>query len=445
VIEREPNPKREFALAVLQRLREAGHEAYWAGGCVRDSLLGRVPKDYDVATSARPPQIREIFGRRKTLDIGAAFGVIAVVGPKPAGIVEVTTFRHDAPYSDGRHPDGVTFTSAAEDAKRRDFTINGLFYDPLNEDDDRRVIDFVGGIEDLRRRVIRAIGDPKARFEEDKLRMLRGIRFAATFSFALDEGTRAAITELAPTVTVVSAERIAQEMRALLVLPARAPGLEMMRETGLLDVLLPELTPLCQLHIVQADTQGDTFWRRALAVLDRLVAPDFPLALAALLHATWWRVEEPPHGEGERTAADVVRQVADRWRLSNKETDHAAWLAEHHRALIHSETMPWPTLQRLLISPGIDDLLKLHEAIALAAGHDTAHVDLCRSRLMLPPDELDPRPLLTGDDLIRHGVPKGKIYKTLLEQVRDAQLDRQIGNREEALALVDRILQKTRA
>jgi poly(A) polymerase len=442
VNEHEPNPKREFALAIVRQLREAGHEAYWAGGCVRDSLLGRQPKDYDVATSARPPQIRELFGRRKTLDIGAAFGVVAVVGPKPAGIVEVTTFRHDAPYSDGRHPDGVTFTSAEQDAQRRDFTINGLFYDPLNEDEGGRVIDFVGGVDDLRRRVIRAIGDPQARFGEDKLRMLRGVRFAATFSFALDDGTRAAIVELAPTVTVVSAERVAQEMRALLVLPARSAGLEMLRETGLLGVLLPELLSLAENCLVHQGTQQSSLWRRTLDVLDRLVEPGFPLALAALLHATRWRADEPPHGEGQRAAAEVVRHVGDRWRLSNKETDHAAWLVEHHRALIQSESMPWPVLQRLLISPGIDDLLKLHEAIALAAGRDTSHVEFCRRRLMLPPNELDPRPLLTGDDLIRHGVPQGKIYKTLLEQVRDAQLERRIENVEEALALVDRILQK---
>ncbi|HWB07992.1 MAG TPA: hypothetical protein VG826_02020 [Pirellulales bacterium] len=442
MIEHEPNPKREFALVVLRRLREAGHEAYWAGGCVRDSLLGREPKDYDVATSARPPQIRELFGRRKTLDIGAAFGVVAVVGPKPAGVVEVTTFRHDAPYSDGRHPDAVTFTSAEEDAQRRDFTINGLFYDPLNADENRRVIDFVGGVEDLRRGVVRAIGNPKARFDEDKLRMLRGVRFAATFSFALEHGTRAAIAEMAPSVTIVSAERIAQEMRGLLVLPARSHGLEMMRETGLVGVLLPELVPLVEKSVAEEGTQQTSLWRRTLDVLDRLVEPEFPLALAALLHATRWHPDEPPHGEGERAAAEVVRQVADRWRLSNKETDHAAWLVEHHRALIHSQTMPWPALQRLLISPGVDDLLKLHEAIALASDSGVAHVDFCRRRLMLPPEELDPRPLLTGDDLIRHGVPQGKIYKTLLERVRDAQLDRQIENRQQALALVDQILQK---
>jgi poly(A) polymerase len=461
VAENESNPKRDFALSIVKRLREAGHEAYWAGGCVRDSLLGREPKDFDVATNARPLEIRELFGRRKTLDIGAAFGVVAVVGPKASGIVEVTTFRHDAPYSDGRHPDGVSFTSAKEDAQRRDFTVNGLFYDPLAEDEERRVIDFVGGVEDLGRQVIRAIGDPKARFEEDKLRMLRGVRFAATFDFALDDATRSAIVELAPTVTVVSVERIAQEMRVLLVLPGRSRGVELLRETGLLAVLLPELVSLAARPVDPDQAQRGTLWQRTLRVLEDLPEPTFPLALAALLHATHWQAHERPNAEGaikgikgdrsnnfigpipfDSSAGDFVREVASRWRLSNKETDHAAWLVEYHRALIESETMPWPLLQRLLISEGIDDLLKLHEAIAQAAGHDTSHVDFCRRQRDLPPDELNPPPVLTGDDLIRHGVPKGKIYKTLLEQVRDAQLDKQVRNREDALALVDRILEK---
>lgn len=168
---------RQFAVEVVERLRTAGYEALWAGGCVRDQLLQRTPKDYDVATSAHPDQIRDVFGRRRTLPIGAAFGVITVLGPKSAGQIEVATFRQDATYSDGRHPDSVTFSTAEEDARRRDFTINGLFYDPLNE----QVIDFVGGQQDIDRRVVRAIGDPYERIAEDKLRMLRAVRFSATF------------------------------------------------------------------------------------------------------------------------------------------------------------------------------------------------------------------------------------------------------------------------
>lgn len=440
VAERDPNQQREFALSIVQRLREAGHEAYWAGGCVRDSLLGRRPKDYDVATDARPTQIRELFGRRKTLDIGAAFGVVAVVGPQRSGIVEVTTFRHDAPYSDGRHPDDVTFTTANEDAQRRDFTINGLFYDPLAEDESRRVIDFVGGVEDLGRRVVRAIGDPRARFAEDKLRMLRGVRFAATFDFALDDATRAAIAELAPTLTVVSAERIAQEMRALLVLPARARAAQLLRDTGLLAVILPELVPLTARPVEAGRADLGSLWQRTLDVLARLAEPNFPLALAALLHAAGWQGREPPHGEGARAAAEVAQQVARRWRLSNQESEHAAWLVERHRVLLPCEKMPWSRLQPLLVREGIDDLLQLHAAIAQSAGHDTSHIDYCRRRLELPPDELNPHPLLTGDDLISHGVPPGRIYKTLLETVRDAQLDKRIHNPDEAMLLVDRVL-----
>ena len=188
-----PEEQRRFAVEVVRRLRGAGFDAYWAGGCVRDQLLGRTPKDYDVATSATPEQVRELFGHRRTLAIGAAFGVAAVIGPKGSGTVEVTTFRRDAAYSDGRHPDSVTFSSAQEDAARRDFTINGLFYDPI----ERRVIDFVGGQEDLAAKRIRAIGYARDRFAEDKLRMLRAVRFTAAFAFTLDTDTWAAIAEMA--------------------------------------------------------------------------------------------------------------------------------------------------------------------------------------------------------------------------------------------------------
>ncbi len=437
--ELDSNQQRDFALSVVRRLREAGHEAYWAGGCVRDRLMGRMPKDYDVATGALPEQIRELFGRRRTLEIGIAFGVVAVIGPKEAGIVEVTTFRHDAPYSDGRHPDAISFTTASEDAQRRDFTINGLFYDPLEPDESRRVKDFVGGVDDLHRRLIRAIGDPRARFDEDKLRMLRAIRFAATFDFSLDPGTRQAMVELANTLTVVSAERIAQEMRALLVHPRRAAAVRLLRETRLLPVVLPELAPLADLPVDKAAPQGESLWERTLAVLEALDRSSFPLALAALLHAAGWHSGEPAHGFGAAHAAEAVRQVSERWRLSNKDAERAAWLAEHHRALIAAETMPWPRLQRLLICPGIDELLDLHAAIASIARHGTSHVDYCRRKLALPEAEWNPPPLLSGDDLKRHGIPPGKAYKALLDRVRDAQLERQVSTLDEALALVDRL------
>jgi tRNA nucleotidyltransferase/poly(A) polymerase len=430
VPELNPDRQREFALEVLTRLRQGGFEAYWAGGCVRDCLLDRRPKDYDVATNATPPEIRELFAGRPTLEIGAAFGVVAVVGPKPAGMVEVTTFRHDAQYSDGRRPDAVEFTSAEEDAKRRDFTINGLFYDPLQSDPERRVIDFVGGVADLQRKLVRAIGDPQARFGEDKLRLLRAVRIAATFDFALEEATHAAIVEFAPTVTAVSPERIAQELRLMLVNAHRARAAELLRETGLLAAILPEA----------AENLPDDSWRQTLAMLERLSRPGFPLALATLLGGLAGPPAGPhpnplPKGEGAR-----AEEIGRRWRLSNKEIERTRWLVEHRAALAPACSMPWPRLQRLLISEGIDDLIALHEAAALARGADLEHVRRCRELLRLPASELDPPPLVTGDDLIRHGIASGKQFKPLLEMLRDAQLEQRVADKQAALALADRLL-----
>src|SRR3954470_5971345 len=224
----DPKLAREFAVDVARRLRESGHQALWAGGCVRDQLMAQMPKDYDVATDAVPDRVREVFGKRRTLPIGASFGVITVLGSQGAGQIDVATFRRDAAYSDGRHPDAVSFSDAEHDAQRRDFTINGLFFDPVED----RVIDFVGGQEDLARRVVRAIGDPLARIAEDKLRMLRAVRFAARFDFAIEDKTLAAIKQQARELIIVSAERVATELRLILTHPNRARGIELLAETG---------------------------------------------------------------------------------------------------------------------------------------------------------------------------------------------------------------------
>jgi tRNA nucleotidyltransferase/poly(A) polymerase len=410
-----PAKQRQFAVDVVRRLRAAGFEAYWAGGCVRDQLLGQTPKDYDVATDAAPPEIRRVFGRRRTLAIGAAFGVITVLGPRGAGQIEVATFRCDDEYSDGRHPDRVRFSTAREDAARRDFTINGLFYDPIEE----KVIDFVGGQEDLRRQVIRAIGDPHERFREDKLRMLRAVRFSARFDFPLEEETLAAIRQMADQITVVSPERIGMEMRQILVAPTRGHAVRLLVDTGLAAVILPEIVPADQADRRRLDD--------ALAVMVRLDRPGFPLALAALLY--------PVVDAGE------AEQLGKRWRLSNQETDRVCWLVEHTAALEGAASKPWSELQRLLVAEGIDDLLALSEAIALARGAETSDIAWCRAKLAEPREVLDPPPLLTGDDLIQHGVPTGPSYRILLRRVRDAQLDRQIQTKADALALVDRLLE----
>jgi tRNA nucleotidyltransferase/poly(A) polymerase len=411
--ELDPTQQRQFAVEVVQRLREAGFEAYWAGGCVRDRLLGRAPKDYDVATSARPPEIRALFGQRRTLAIGAAFGVITVLGAKAAGPIEVATFRQDIGYSDGRHPDKVAFSTAEEDAKRRDFTINGLFFDPLSDE----VLDFVGGRADLERRLIRAIGDPFQRFAEDKLRLLRAIRFTAKFGFQLTDETRAAIRAMAAQVTTVSPERIAAELRQMLVHSERAAAVRLLDEVGLLAVLLapgpdagPPLIP----------TLDGPAGQRALAILARLQEPTFALALAALL--------------GQFVTAEAAEALCRRWRLANRDTQRCAWLIAHQADLTGASRQPWPRVQRLLIHPGIEELLELQTAADTLGAQD---LEFCRAWLSRPRAELDPPPLITGDDLLRHRLPPGKHFQWLLEAVRDAQLERKIASRGEALALVD--------
>jgi poly(A) polymerase len=410
----QPEEQRRFAAELVGRLRGAGFEAYWAGGCVRDQLLGRTAKDYDVATNATPQQIRGLFGRRRTLAIGAAFGVISVVGPKAAGMVEVATFRRDAAYSDGRHPDSVTFSSAEEDASRRDFTINGLFYDPVEQ----RVIDFVGGQKDLAERRLRAIGCARDRFAEDKLRMLRAVRFAAAFDFTLDEEARAAIREMAAEIHVVSPERIAMEMRRLLCDPRRATGVRLFLETGLAAEVLPEIVPHDDAERARLD--------ETLERLSRLLADvAFPTALAALLL---------PYVDA---AGAMI--VCRRWRLSNKDTELTGWLVQHHAMLDEAATMRWSKLQPLLMAEGIGDLLTLMETASPRGSEAAAH---CRRLLEQPRDVLDPPPLLTGDDLLAGGIPSGPQYKTILERARAAQLDGEVHTKAEAVAMAKRWVAK---
>lgn len=409
----DPKRQREFALHVVRTLRAAGYQAYWAGGCVRDQLLGIEPTDYDVASDATPPQIRRVFGRRRTLAIGAAFGVITVLGPKQAGQIEVATFREDDTYRDGRHPESVRYSTPELDAQRRDFTINGLFYDPQR----RQVIDYVGGRADLQRGLVRAIGDARARFSEDRLRILRAVRFAATFQFQLEAETQRAVQEMAGGITAVSAERIGGEMQRMLGHSTRADAVRLLHVTGLLAVLIPELEVLAT-----GARDGDP-WDETLRVLASLKAPSFPLALAALLHRTGGKA--------------LVEQVAARWRLSNEQTRRAAWLVDNYRRIDRATITIWPTLQRLLITDGIGELLALSEAVA---GGETEQVAFCRQRLAWPPEKLNPPPLITGRDLIAHGIPPGKSFRWLLTRLRDAQLSGDVQTRDAALQLADRLL-----
>lgn len=405
----DPVAARNFAVEVVRRLRDAGYEALWAGGCVRDELLGGHPKDYDVATSALPQQVREVFGQRRTLALGATFGVISVLGPREAGQVEVATFRRDAGYSDGRRPDHVTFSSAEEDAQRRDFTINGLFYDPLSG----RVIDYVGGVDDLHARVVRAIRDPHERFAEDKLRMLRAVRFTATFGFELEPETLAAIKMHAREVVVVSAERIAAEMRRMLCHVQRSLAANLLRDTGLLEVIWPESGSL------SADP-----WQETLVVLRHLDGPAFGTALAALVRGS---VHEHP---------TIAIQLGERWRLSNEEIALIHYLLRHEKFALAAPASPWPQVQRMLIEPAAPELVKYVRAIEHVLHGATPAADFCHSKLALPRELLDPPPLVTGADLKALGLPPGPKFKPLLENVRDRQLEGQVTSKEDALAYI---------
>jgi poly(A) polymerase len=437
--------EREFAIEVVRKLRDAGHQALWAGGCVRDELLGLAPKDYDVATDARPDQVRRLF--RRTVAVGAAFGVVEVIGPrtdKGSLLVQVATFRSDVSYSDGRRPDEVVYSTPEEDAKRRDFTINGMFFDPL----ENRLIDYVGGQADLQALLLRAIGDPRQRFTEDKLRMLRAVRLAARFQLVFDPATEAAIRDMADQITVVSAERIADELRKMLVDRHRSQAMRMFLDLGLAAAVMPELLPMQGLPQGLPSAPTGDLWEHTLRVLDQLGPQcSFPLALAALLHdvgkpRTVGRTPDRYtfHGH-EHVGRRLASEISLRLKLSNEERERIEWLVEKHQFLSDARVMRLSKLKVTLAHPGIRELLALHRADAEASGRSVAHVEFCEECLRdWSPAELDPPPLVSGGDLIALGLDPGPRFKQILDAVREAQLDGTVTTREEALALVRRLL-----
>ena len=398
--------QREFAVDVVRKLRAAGHTALFAGGCVRDLLLGRPSKDFDVATTAKPEAVRAIFGHRRTLAIGASFGVIVVVAPHDVGHVEVATFRSDGDYVDGRRPEKIEFCSPEEDARRRDFTINGMFFDPIDE----QVFDYVGGQIDLAGRIVRAIGDPHDRMREDKLRMLRAVRFAATLDFALDTTTADAVRTMSSDLVVVSAERIAQELKRMLVDAHRRRAIELAQDVRLLRVILPELDGLQRLPE----------WEETLKRLELLQRPSFELALTALLMSL--------------PAKPIVNSICRRLKLSNDEIERTVWLCEHQHDLDEAPGLSLAALKRCLAHPFCEGLLQLMESDCLARSISLEPVEFCRAFLeKTAAEEIDPPPLVTGDDLIAMGFRPGPRFKSVLESIRDSQLNLEIRDREQAL------------
>jgi poly(A) polymerase len=445
----------EAALSVVAKLRAAGYEAYLAGGCVRDLLLGREPKDFDVATSATPDVVLGLFER--TFAVGAHFGVVLVADGDEEGYVttEVATFRSDGAYSDGRHPDAVRYTtSAEEDVRRRDFTINGLLLDPERltaagfeaADPPVRdaVIDYVDGLADLEAGVVRAIGNAEARFEEDHLRMLRGVRFAARFGFEIEARTKAAMQRLAGRIFAVSRERVRDELTKMLTEGRARRAFELLDETGLLKEVLPEVARMKGVEQpAQYHPEGDV-WVHTLGLLNQL-GEGCPATLAwgALLHdvgkpATFRRgpnrIRFDGHVDvGVAIATDILR----RFRFSNEETQQTLALVENHMRFADAERMKASTLKRFFRLERFEEHLALHRMDCLAGSGNLDHWEFVRERWQTMPQEaVRPKPLITGRELIAAGYVPGAAFKEMLRAVEDAQLEGAIETAEDALRLV---------
>lgn len=438
--------KGQQATRIVNELRRAGHSAYLAGGCVRDLMLGREPADYDVATSALPQQVMRLFP--ETYAVGAQFGVVLVPirqddtdGNRDNYSIEVATFRSDGCYADGRHPDQVQFSNDGQtDVQRRDFTINGLLFDPITQ----QVLDYVGGCDDLKRRTIRAIGDPELRFAEDKLRMLRAVRFAARLGYTIETRTFAAIQKLASQIHQVSRERIRDEILKMLTEGQAKTALELLDRTRLLQQVLPEIKRMQGVQQPpEFHPEGDV-WVHTLLLLEGLPANcSKTLALGSLLHD----VGKPPTF---RVAPDRIRfdnhaevgvkmaeEICRRFRLSNDETEQVCALVANHMRFGDIKRMKKSTLKRFLRLPKFEEHLELHRLDCLSSHRDLSLYQFAKDELhSMPVEQIRPRPLLNGDDLIKAGYKPGPQFKRLLIAVEDAQLEGAIATKEEALSLV---------
>jgi len=426
---------KEIALSIVRRLRAAGYESYLAGGCVRDMLLNREPQDYDITTGAKPGEIAKIFP--DTIPVGAQFGVILVVVDGTP--FEVASFRHDGPYLDGRHPSHVRYGSLREDVLRRDFTINGMVYDPVDDS----VIDLVNGRPDLKAGIIRAIGEPRARFEEDRLRMIRAVRFTASLDFNVEGKTLAAIGDLAATVTLVSWERIGDEITRILTEGGARRGFELLDETGLLEAALPEIAAMKGVEqSPDYHPEGDAF-AHTLLLLGQLKAPTETLAYGCLLHD----VAKPVcmRREGERITfyghmergAEMAEAILQRLKRSRETWERVSYLVRSHLRHTQAPNMRLSTLKRFLGEDAIDELLELTRIDALAANGDLTHYNFCKAKLAeLKEEDIHPEPLVRGRDLIALGLTPGPVFGQILAQVEEAQLGGELRGRQEAIEWV---------
>jgi poly(A) polymerase len=428
---------REKAISIVRRLRQEGYEAYLAGGCVRDMLLKKLPQDYDITTDANPEDIRRLFP--KTIPVGEQFGVILVLEDDEP--FEVASFRHDGPYLDGRRPSHVRYGSLEEDVFRRDFTINGMVYDPVED----RVIDLVEGQKDLERRSIRAIGNAHQRFEEDRLRMIRAVRFAAGLKFEIDPSTFAAVKQLAATITQISWERIGEEVTRILTEGGARRGFELLDETGLLAVLLPEVAAMKGTpQSPDYHPEGDVF-AHTMLLLSHLDAPSETLAYGCLLHD----IAKPVcirqdadritfYGHTEK-GAEIAEEILKRLKRARAVSERVSYLVRNHLRHVQAPQMRLSTLKRFLREDGIEELLELARSDALSSNGDLQYYRFCKERLgELKEEEIRPTPLVRGDDLIALGLTPGPIFADILRQVEDAQLGGELTSREAALEWIQR-------
>jgi poly(A) polymerase len=427
-----------IARTLVQRLRDAGHVALYAGGCVRDRLLGQEPHDYDIATDARPAQVQKLF--RRTFDVGAHFGVIVV--HEEGQDFQIATFRSDGAYIDGRHPASVVFSSPKEDAERRDFTVNGMFFDPIVGE----VIDHVGGKADLERRRLRAIGDPAARFREDRLRLMRAVRFATVLGFELDPSTWAAVCAHADQIHQVSAERVREELVKTLVHPNRLRGFDLLDQSGLLHQVLPEMEMLkgCT-QPEQFHPEGDVFTHTRRMI--ELLPPEpigVPLVFSVLLHDIAKPATRTVDPDGrirfnghDRIGARMAEEIMIRLRFSRAEIDATVEAVAQHMVFKDVQQMRIAKLKRFMARPHFDDELELHRVDCTSSHGFLDNYDFLRAkREEFANEPLIPAPILTGRHLIQLGLEPGPRFKEILEAVQSRQLESALTNTEEALAWV---------
>ena len=427
---------KETAIGIVKRLRERGFSALFAGGCVRDMLMGNVPEDYDIATDARPDDIINIFER--TVPVGIHYGVVLVM--ENGFEFEVATFRSDGTYTDGRHPDTVTFCDARGDALRRDFTINGMFYDPVDD----KHFDYVGGRKDLKARLVRAIGDPSERFNEDRLRMIRAVRFACRFDYKIEDQTADAIKRLYDKILTVSMERTRDELRKILTGPNPHTGIKMLDDLNLLNEILPEVTAMKGVRQPENyHPEGDVF-THTLLTLSELAASQtsvdsWELAMAVLLHdigkpVTFEIADRIRFNNHDNIGADMSERICERLKMSNAEKERITWLVRMHLYLRHAQQMRISKLKRLFAHEGYPELAELYKVDSLASTGDLEDYNFCQNMFEeLQEEEIKPEPLITGNDLIAMGLKPGPIFSKILDAIKDDQLEQKITTKEEAL------------